>query len=68
MGTSGFVITPLKSEGSQNARSLVTFVVQVDFKGWVPVNVMNQITASQPMILYYIGEELENRNNSNSNS
>ena len=72
MGNSGFIITPIKPyEPSQPMRSLVTFVVQFDYKGkttldkrfkikgWIPHNVMNQITASQPMILYFVGEELE---------
>ncbi len=57
MGTSGFVITPIKS--CVPLACLVTFVVQFDLKGWIPPAVMNSITAGQPMILFHIGEELK---------
>eukprot|EP01118_Nematostelium_gracile_P006731 TRINITY_DN2171_c0_g1_i1.p1 TRINITY_DN2171_c0_g1~~TRINITY_DN2171_c0_g1_i1.p1 ORF type:complete len:252 (+),score=58.45 TRINITY_DN2171_c0_g1_i1:193-948(+) len=53
MSTSGFVITPLQRQ------SLVTFVLQFDLKGWIPSNIINQITASQPMILSHIQNQIE---------
>jgi hypothetical protein len=52
MSTSGFVITPLQRQ------SLVTFVLQFDLKGWIPTALMNQVTATQPMILAHIEKEL----------
>jgi hypothetical protein len=57
MGTSGFVITPLKTTIPLSC--LVTFVVQFDLKGWIPPALMNSITSGQPMLLFFIGEELE---------
>jgi len=56
MGTSGFVISPLQKN------SLVTFILQFDLKGWIPSNVMNQVTAAFPLILDPISKVLELQN------
>jgi len=71
MANSGFVISPLQNN------SLVTFVLQFDLKGWIPSTIMNQMIATQPMILALIedyiyakasGASVNNDNNNNVNA
>lgn len=45
----GFVIRPVKINGYRQHASMVTYVLQLDCKGWLPPFVANKITQYQPL-------------------
>jgi hypothetical protein len=47
--TSGYIIEPV--DGTQQKESKVTYIVQLDPKGWLPTSVVNSVAVDQPKTL-----------------